>query len=203
MEFLATGKTIKKQKRNLRQKNLFSLLKYVTACGNIIRQIRLILIILKVKNWNCWYEFLCKSRWNNVHVTFVLIENLWNFFNENSSAMRLSQRNHILINVFSLRRDNALFSEKPPVSVTLRSANTDRRVDALSSDAHSWAATNGKAEKRCRLFRGLQGVSRLNISTGADSNASILRIFLAKNESLASARKILSASNTLVVVPIK
>lgn len=52
---------------------------------------------------------------------------------------------------------NALFSKKPPISVTLRSANADRPMDALSSDAHSWAATNGKAEKRCRFSRGLQG----------------------------------------------
>jgi len=108
-------------------------------------------------------------------------------------AMELSQRNyeHMLVNA---HRHDALFSEKPPVSVTLRSANTDRRVDALSSDAHSWAATNGKAEKRCRLFRGLQGVSRLNIP--ALIATSIVRIFLGKNESLANARKILSASNT-------
>lgn len=74
--------------------------------------------------------------------------------------------------------DNALFSKKPSVSVTLRSANADRRVDALSSDVHSWTATNGKAEKRCRLFRGLQEVSRLNIPAIADSNASIVRMFL-------------------------
>lgn len=67
--------------------------------------------------------------------------------------------------------NNALFSKMPPISVTLQSANADRRVDALSSDAHSWAATNGKAEKRWRLFHGLQGVSRLNISAAADSNA--------------------------------
>lgn len=99
----------------------------------------------------------------------------------------------------TLTDSNTLFSEKPPVSVTLRSANADRRMDALFSEAHSWAATNGKAEKRCRLFRGLQGVSRLNIPAGADSNASIVCIFFAENESLTSSRKILFASNTLVV----
>lgn len=76
-------------------------------------------------------------------------------------------------------------------------------MDALSSDAHLWAATNERAEKRCRFFRGLQGVSRLNIPTGADSNVSIVRIFLAENESLTSLRKILSANNTLVVVSNK
>jgi len=121
-------------------------------------------------------------------ITFSLIKSVKLFMNLRSLCFNLDF-NRVQSDVttstqtrayskYTLTAGNALFSEKPPVSVTLRSANADRRVDALSLNAHSWAATNGKAEERCRLFRGSQGVSRLNIPTGADSIASIVRIFL-------------------------
>lgn len=52
---------------------------------------------------------------------------------------------------------NALFSKKPPVSVTLRSANAIRRVDTLSSDAFAGGRPMAKPEETLSAFPRLTG----------------------------------------------
>lgn len=118
-------------------------------------------------------------------INFILIKNLWIFMKISTFCILIEYEKRCNADEHTRGQTcatgNALFSKKPPISVTLRSANADRPMDALSSDAHSWAATNRKAEKRCRFFRGLQGVSWLNISAAADSNALSLVFSLVEN----------------------